>query len=172
MKINCTSQLEKINDVVVVRIPKNVSAELPSRGMNMIEGSLNTISFQTPLEPDGKGSHWFRVDKSLQGKIGVKVGDTVTIAIEPIKEWPEPDIPEDLKKALDASPESHEVWKDTTTLARWDWIRWIRFTNNPETRKHRIDVSISKLSKGEKRPCCFNRNMCTVPEVSKKGVLL
>ena len=43
----------------------------------------------------------------------------------------------------------------------------IRATHNPETRSRRIEVALSKIKAGERRPCCFNRNQCTEPEVSK-----
>ena len=57
-------------------------------------------------------------------------------------------------------------------MARWDWIRWINATAQQETRKRRIEVAFSKLKSGMRRPCCFNRGMCTEPYVSKNGVLL
>ena len=63
-------------------------------------------------------------------------------------------------------------WKEVTPAAHWDWIRWIRATNNPETSAKRIRVGCSKLKSGMSRPCCFNRSMCTDPEVSKGGVLV
>jgi hypothetical protein len=94
------------------------------------------------------------------------------MAVEPSKEWPEPKVPADLNKALAADPQANALWKNITPMARWDWLRWIRATNNEETRSRRIEVALSKLRAGERRPCCFNRNLCTEPEVSKNGVLI
>jgi hypothetical protein len=54
-------------------------------------------------------------------------------------------------------------------MAHHEWIRWIRSTHNPETRAKRIVVSMSKLNKGMKRPCCFNTAICTIPEVSQNS---
>jgi len=51
-------------------------------------------------------------------------------------------------------------------------MRWIRATKNDDTRKRRIEVALSKLTAGMRRPCCFNRNLCTEPSVSHNGVLL
>jgi uncharacterized protein YdeI (YjbR/CyaY-like superfamily) len=94
------------------------------------------------------------------------------VAIEPTKECPEPEVPADLKRALAENPRVYQQWMDITPLARWDWIRWIRATKEPETRKRRIEVASSKLNNGARRPCCFNRSTCTEPDVSKNGVLL
>lgn len=99
-------------------------------------------------------------------------GDIVQVSLEPTKVWVEPEVPQDLKKALDSNPKEYALWKDITPSARWDWIRWIRVVKTAETRAKHIDVAIDKLRKGMRRPCCFNRNLCSVPEVSKNWVLL
>jgi uncharacterized protein YdeI (YjbR/CyaY-like superfamily) len=100
------------------------------------------------------------------------LGDTVTTAIEPSKEWPEPDVPEDFHQALISDPQANTLWEKITPMAHWDWLRWIRSTSNPETHRWRIEVALSELDAGERRPCCFNRNLCTEPEVSKNGALI
>lgn len=138
----------------------------------MVEGTINGFHFQTPLEPDGEWSHWFKVDHRLLGNAHTGAGDTVTLAIEPMKEWPEPDVPADLKRALAGDSLAHALWQNVTPMAHWEWIRWIRSTHRQETRQRRIEVAISKLESGERRPCCWNRNLCTEPSVSKNGVLL
>jgi hypothetical protein len=170
--IRFSAPLIKIGSWTIFRLPKSASMMLPSRGMTMVEGTINGFPFQAPLEPDGKGSHWFRVDKNILKAANAAVGDTVTLVIEPIRVWPEPKVPEDLKIALEADPKAHILWMDITPMARWDWIRWIGSTKNPETRKRRIEVAFSKFKSGKRRPCCFNRTQCTEPDVSNNGVLL
>lgn len=170
--INFETKLTRIGDWTILVLPKSASAKLPSRGQTMVKGTINGYIFQSALEPDGKGSHWFRVDKAMRKEIKAEAGDAVTLAIETTKEWPEPTVPTDLKDALNASPKAHSLWQDITPPARWDWIHWIQGTKNTETRKHRIQVACSKLNKGMRRPCCFNRTACTEPYVSNNGVLL
>ena len=162
----------KIGDWIILRLPESASAQLPSRGSTLVEGTINGFSSKIVLEPDGKGSHWFRVDSSLREAAGIDAGDTVTMVVGSSKEWPEPEVPEDLNKALAFDPQANALWVKITPMARWDWIRWIRATNNRETRSRHIEVALSKLKAGERRPCCFNRNLCTEPDVSKNGVLI
>ncbi len=126
----------------------------------MVEGTINGFRFQAALEPDGKGNHWFKVDKTMREAAHAAVGDTVTLAIELVREWPEPKVPADVKNALEATPQAHTLWMDITPMARWDWIRWIGATKNPETRRKRIETACSKLKAGERRLCCFNRTLC------------
>jgi hypothetical protein len=170
--IRFEAKLITIGSWTLVRLPESASAKLPSRGMAMVAGTLNGFRIQAALEPDGKGSHWFRVDRTMLKAARAEAGDSVVLAIEPTKAWPEPEVPADLKRALTDNPQVDRRWRAITPLARWDWIRWIRATKQAETRQRRIEIACSKLTQGERRPCCFNRNLCTEPEVSKNGVLL
>ncbi len=138
----------------------------------MVKGTINGYHFQTALEPDGKGSHWFQVGKTIREAIRANAGDTAMLVIEPTREWPEPKVPADITNALAADSQARTLWMDITPMARREWIRWIRATNRLETRKRRIEVARSKLKAGERRPCCFNSSMCTEPSVSKNGILL
>lgn len=177
--IHFETTLFQINDWTILRLPVSASAELPSRGMTMVSGTLNGVPFKAVLEPDGRyapgqqvSSHWFRPDPKLLADASAGVGDTVQVSLEPSKEWIEPEIPEDLKQALTASPKAEAIWNEISPLAHWDWIRWIRAVKTEETRQKHIDVALDKLNKGMRRPCCFNRNLCSEPYVSHNWALL
>jgi len=171
-KITFETQLFEINGWTIMHMPKDESEKFPSRGQIMVKGTINGFPFQTAFEPDGNWSHWLHVDKDMQKSAQVKAGDIVKMEVESTKDWPEPKVPKDIQDALVDDPKIKPLWERITPLARWEWIRWINSTESQETRKHRIEVSCSKLLKGERRPCCFNRNMCCVPQVSKSGILL
>lgn len=175
--INFETKLFTIGSWVILRLPEDASAKLPSRGMIMVSGTLNRVPFKTLLEPDGrygpgkKPSHWFSPDKKLLADASAAVGDTVRVSLEPTTEWIEPEVPQDVKKALESSPKAQALWREITPLARWDWIRWIRAVKTLETRQKHIAVALDKLNKGMRRPCCFNRNLCSEPSVSTNWVL-
>jgi len=176
--ITFETKLFKIHDWTILHLPVDASAKLPSRGMTMVSGTLNNVPFKTLLEPDGvyaqgkKPSHWFRPDKKLLDETYAKAGDIVKVSLEPTKDWIEPEVPEDMKKALSSSPKAYSLWKETTPLAHWDWVRWVRAVKTPETRQKHLKVMLDKLNKGMRRPCCFNRNMCSEPAVSHNWRLL
>jgi Bacteriocin-protection, YdeI or OmpD-Associated/Domain of unknown function (DUF1905) len=155
---------EKVASGVLLALPQEVSANLLSRGMALVEGTINGAPFQAVLEPDGRGSHWLKVSEALRAAANAEVGDTITLAIAPTKDWPEPTVPQDLTQALAVSPEADALWEDITPMARWDWIRWIGATRNPQTRQRRVDVAIDKLTAGKRRPCCFDRKQCTLTD--------
>ena len=170
--IHFSTKLFKINSWTILLLPENESKKLPARSMVMVEGTLNGHAFKDVLEPDGRGSHWFRVESSLQKEAHIKAGDTVQIEISPSKNWINPEMPPDMKKALVGNETIYELWNDITPMARWDWVRWVRAVKSEETRKKHVDVMISKLSHGMRRPCCFNRNLCSEPAVSRNWVLM
>lgn len=142
-----------------LKVPQDASDPLPARGMVSVEGTANGRPFAATLEPDGQGGHWLRVKPKLQEAFGAQVGDTLAFEIAPALVEPEPEVPEDLKEALSAAvPKARETWASITALARRDWIHWIVSGKKAETRVKRIGVAIDKMSKGNRRPCCFDRS--------------
>jgi uncharacterized protein DUF1905/bacteriocin resistance YdeI/OmpD-like protein len=170
--IRFEATLSAIDTSTVLRLPETASKELPSRGQVAVHGTFNGVEFQTVLEPDGNSGHWMKVDDALQDAAGISVGDAATLDIEVTKHWPEPAVPPDLATALVAAPPKiQNLWNEITPMARWEWVRWVNATNNPDTRRRRVDVSISKMTSGKRRPCCFNLAACTDPDLSKNGRL-
>lgn len=162
-----------IGERTVLRLPGKASEKLPSRGQVAVQGTINGHEFETVLEPDGEFGHWMTVDRELQETAHLRVGDTVALRIEARKDWPEPNVPKDLEAALVAAPQKiRDLWNAITPMARWEWVRWINATRNADTRNRRIEVSISKMKSGSRRPCCFNLASCTDPELSKGGKLI
>jgi hypothetical protein len=134
---------------------------------------MNGHTFQTVLEPDGNVGHWMRVDGRLLKATRVRPGDSATVQVELTKEWPEPSVPPDLRRALSDAPRNiRDLWEGITPMARWEWVRWVNATKNPDTRERRVKVSLSKMSSGKRRPCCFNLAACTDPDLSKNGKLV
>src|ERR1700716_909159 len=134
----------------VLRLPEKASRKLPSRGQVAVRGTINGRGFQAVLEPDGNFGHWIRIDGKLQRTAALSAGDTATLEIESLKDWPEPNVPQDLETALAAAPQKiRDLWKGVTPMARWEWVRWVNATQNPDTRKRRVEVSISKMKSGK-----------------------
>jgi hypothetical protein len=146
---------EKSRSWTLLTLPKNASAKLPSRGMTMVEGTINGFPFRAALEPNGKGSHWLRVTKAMHDAAGADAEDTVTVEITRAGEEPATRVPMDLRKALAAAPLAQALWTDITPIARRDWILWISSAKQPETRRRRIEKACAMLASGKRRVCCF-----------------
>lgn len=171
--IRFDATLHTIVKSTILRLPEKASAKLPSRGQVAVKGMINGHEFQAVVEPDGNMGHWIKIDGKLQKVAALGAGSTATIELEPLKDWPEPSVPKDLETALAAAPPTiREMWKGITPMARWEWVRWVNATQNLDTRKRRVEVSISKMKSGKRRPCCFNLAACTDPNLSKGGKLI
>lgn len=170
--IHFRAALLEIGPWTIARLPAEASARLPSRGQVAVTGAVNDHAFATVLEPDGRRGHWLRLDGALLQAARAAGGDTVPFEIEPARDWPEPALPADFGRALAAAPEVSGLWQDITPMARWEWVRWICATRNPETRRRRIEVGLSKLRSGKRRPCCFDLAACTDPDLSRGGKLV
>jgi uncharacterized protein YdeI (YjbR/CyaY-like superfamily) len=64
-------------------------------------------------------------------------------------------MPADLQRALTTSKVAKATWTDITPLARNEWICWVTSGKKAETRGIRIEKTISKLTSGMRRPCCW-----------------
>lgn len=171
--IRFDATLQQIGSALLLRLPEPASQSLPSRGQVAVQGTLNGHALRTVLEPDGDSGHWMKVEKRVLKAGGLKAGDTATVELEPVSEWPEPKVPADLDAALVAAPKAiQNLWREITPMARWEWVRWVNATKNPDTRQRRVEVTISKMKSGKRRPCCFNLAACTDPDLSKNGKLL
>lgn len=137
-------------------LPKDVSDSLPRRGRTSVEGTINGHVFQATLEPDGQLGHWMKLSEALQSAVSVEVGDLLAVELSPMKCEPEPEVPTDFAAALESAPEALRVWKDTTSLARLDWIHWITTAKQLKTRAKRISDACDMLAAGKKRVCCFD----------------
>ncbi len=161
-----------LKDWTILPIPKEESLQLGSRGQISVTVKLNGHEFSAVLEPDGRWSHWIRVTDDMQARANVAIGDTVSVELTNQALWPEPNVPKDLKDALNVAPQKvKDKWHDITPMARWEWIRWMNATLSQETRAVRIEKTVSKLNGKHRRPCCFNLAACTEPYVAKSGRL-
>lgn len=173
LTIRCELNIHRIQGRTVALLPPEASRRLPSRGVACIEGELEGQLVTLVLEPDGRGSHWFYLDvleeylKQHQSSV-----NGLELTLRPSERWPEANVPADVQNALNAHPLILTIWQDISPLARRDWLRWIGSTKNPDTRRRRISAALDKMEGGERRPCCFNRNSCCDPDVSKSGKLI
>ncbi len=170
--VSFEGELDVVASRAIVRLPREASAALPSRGQVAVDGTINGIAFETVVEPDGARGHWISVDDALHERLALSPGEPVAVTITPRSEWPEPELPQDFEAALTEATDLHNTWTDITPMARWEWVRWVNATRNADTRERRIEVSLSKMRSGKRRPCCFNLSSCTDPELSKNGKLL
>lgn len=145
-------------DWTFLRLPQEASSRLPTRSMVSVDGTMNGFPFCATLQPDSEGGHWLKVESAWREAANAQPGNDVELEIHPAEVEPEPEVPDDLRKALSAAPAALAVWEDTTPVARRDWITWMAQGKLAETRLIRLEKMIDMLSKGKRRVCCFDRS--------------
>ena len=154
-------------------LPQVASQKLPRRGRLTVGGSINGSPFKAMLEPDGKKSHWLKIDEKLRLASAAAVGEHATFEIYALEDEPEPDIPKDLEQAISETADAKETWLKTTTLARVDWIHWVESAKTQKTRHKRIVDAVEMLASGKRRVCCFDPSgfyskALSAPKLSQK----
>ena len=64
-------------------------------------------------------------------------------------------VPDDLRKALLADPKVLPLWNSLTPLARNEWICWVTFVKQEQTRNEHVKRTVKELKEGMRRPCCW-----------------
>lgn len=169
--IEGTAEVRAVGERLLALLPEEASAQLPSRGQVAMEGTIGGRATQTVLEPDGRKGHWISLTAQQAQELELAEGSELEFDLTTAEEWPEPEVPDDLGAALAAAEDLEETWQGITPMARWEWVRWVGATKSEATRAKRVDVSIDKLRKGSRRPCCSDLASCTDPEVAVSGKL-
>lgn len=64
-------------------------------------------------------------------------------------------VPADLREALTSDKKAFGLWEGLTPLARNEWICWVMFVKQDQTRKDHIKRVARELKEGKRRPCCW-----------------
>lgn len=145
-----------------VLVPLAVSETFSRRGRMYAEVTCGGEPHQVLLEPDGKKSHWFWLPKSICRALDVDLRTNAggsglfEFFIEVSEPQPEPPVPEDFWRQLQANTDALATWHNTTTIARIDWLHWITTAKQEKTRTKRILDGCDMLASGKKRVCCFD----------------
>lgn len=137
-------------------LPADISEKLPRRGRTSVDVQIDAHAFRVQLEPDGRKSHWLRLDTVALDAVGDRFGDSLVVKLQPVDPEPDPELPPDLAKALSENADARNCWEATTTIARVDWIHWICSAKQAKTRSKRILSACDMLASGKKRVCCFD----------------
>lgn len=64
-------------------------------------------------------------------------------------------MPPDICKALTSDKTARAAWESLTPLARNEWICWVTFVKQEDTRREHVTRLVSELKEGKRRPCCW-----------------
>jgi uncharacterized protein YdeI (YjbR/CyaY-like superfamily) len=64
-------------------------------------------------------------------------------------------LPSDINLVLQSHKDVLKLWNTLTPLARNEWICWVTFVKQEQTRREHLKRLCEDLLRGKKRPCCW-----------------
>lgn len=138
------SERERVH-IEIPFVPGEVWGEQPRYS---VSGRLNGTSFHGTLEMSD-GMYFLPVDKTLQAKASLKVGDAVIVTIKRAKPQ-EAKLPEALAAALEQNPTARAFFDGLTVFERNVYVEWVAEARGA-ARNERIQTTVEKLTAGQKQ---------------------
>jgi hypothetical protein len=138
---------EGVGTWTYLSIPARVSKAFGTRGRVRVRGTIDGHAFQSSAMPDGDGSHFLVVNKTIRDAIGANQGSTVRVLMERDTVERKVEVPADFKKALAANAAAHQEFSAYPYSHQKELVDWIRAAKRAETRQRRITKALASLVK-------------------------
>lgn len=134
----------------ILRVPFDVQKVFGRKSRVPVRGTMNGCSFGNSLMPEGDGTHFMMVNKSLQKGAKAKPGDTVSVVIELDKALRTVTLPKDLKSALSRTTFARRAFAALPYSRQKEFVDWIVQAKKPETHTRRIRKTLEMLAAGQR----------------------
>ena len=140
------SRFEGVGTWTYVKVPFDVEKLFGKGGQVKVKAAVNGAPFRSSLMPDGDGQHFLVVGKAIRDKAKVRVGDRVTVVVEPDAGPRIIEAPPDMAKALGKNKTAKTVWDDFAYSHKKAYVDWIVAAKRAETRDRRIEKSVTMIA--------------------------
>jgi hypothetical protein len=127
-------------------VPPEVELLLGERGLIKVKGTVNGVPVQSSLMPQGDGSHYIVINKSIREKAGVKAGDPVKLELELDATERQIEIPDDLKQLLDKNPPASLAFNALSYSHRKEYVDYINAAKRADTHSRRLEKILPMIS--------------------------
>jgi len=135
---------------VYIAIPFDVAAVFGSKSRVPVSGTINGFAFRTSLVPEGDGTHYMAVNKTMQAGAGAKRGDPVAVVMERDLAERVVEVPAELDDALRRATAAREAFSSLSFSHRKEYADWIGSAKKPETRIARARKAVTMLTTGKR----------------------
>jgi len=132
-------------------VPFDVQEAFGTKARVPVCGTINGVSYRRSIMNMGEG-HMMVVNRELREAAKVQAGDTVEIVMQRDTAPRVVEVPADLKKALSGSQKAKSLFDKLSYTHQKEYVGWITGAKREETRKGRIEKSITMLTSGVKTP--------------------
>lgn len=134
---------------VYIELPFSPNDVWGKQPRHYVSGRLNDSAFHGSLT-SSDGVYYMPVNKALQGKANLKVGDMVKVTMKRAKPQVA-EIPDELAGALAANAAARAFFEGLSAFQRNTYIGWVAEAKGAETRNKRVESAIEQLLAGQKQ---------------------
>ncbi|HET7857347.1 MAG TPA: YdeI/OmpD-associated family protein [Gaiellaceae bacterium] len=144
------AELERRGSGTVVCVPFDPVAEF-GRVRAPVRARVNGFEFRTTLMRYG-GVDYMGLNREVRDGAGVDVGARLEVEVELDEEPRVVDMPPDLAAALQGESAARDAFEGLSYTHRKEYVQWIEEAKREETRRSRVEKTISMLTSGVKTP--------------------
>ena len=122
----------------VLVMPFDAEQVFGTKGSVRVRGTINGVPFRRSIHPRDDGRHFMMLNKEMRKAAGMVVGEPVQVVMEQDTGERTVDVPPDLAEALATDAVFGEVYEGLAHSRRFEFVRYLEQTQNPETRQRRI----------------------------------
>jgi uncharacterized protein YdeI (YjbR/CyaY-like superfamily) len=138
-------RIPSIDNLVLIRIPFDVSKVWGTRGRIRVKGEINGFAFRAAVFPTREGFHCLSVNKRLRTAANAILGDTVYFRLEPDTAKRVTTVPIELQRILNQD-RSFRRWFDQLPFSMRQWCFYeITNVKNPASRLRRAERAAEML---------------------------
>jgi hypothetical protein len=132
-----------------MQVPDEVVDALGAGRRPAVVVTINGYSYRTTVATMG-GRFLVPLSAENRTAAGVAAGDDVTVGIAVDDAPRETPLPPDLAAELATEPEASTFFDGLAPSHRKEWVRWIEDAKKPETRRTRVEKTLTALREGRK----------------------
>jgi hypothetical protein len=147
-KLKFTAKIEQQKDLDAgyIRFPFDVMKLYGVKGQVKVKAVFDdAVLYRGSLAKMGLPCHILGITKEIRHQLGKSFGDTIKVEIEQDNDVREVIMPEDVKTLLDKNPKAKKYYDSLSYTDRKEYMRWIEFAKQAETRARRIGIFLEKL---------------------------
>jgi hypothetical protein len=118
-----------------IPLPEGVMNQLENvtdkRVICTIEGK---VTIHSALISDGKGSHYILINKEIRNKLGLRLGQEVSVELQPDTTRYGMEMPEELEELLLQDEMADKLFHDLTPGKQRSLIHWVSTVKSPDKR--------------------------------------
>jgi Bacteriocin-protection, YdeI or OmpD-Associated/Domain of unknown function (DUF1905) len=143
------AEVEAEDDRLFVEVPAAVVVALGPRRRPPLVIEVNGYRYRSTAAVYG-GRTYLGFRKDIREAAGLSAGQRVAVSLELDEEPREVDVPNDLEDALRADPTAQAAFAALSFTHRKEYVEWVESAKRGETRRRRIERTVTILRPGPK----------------------